>query len=297
MRQGYRIRITGHSLGGGVATLLGVLILKEIEQTISRENLKTMPMPELLRVYSYGPPSGVDANLAEFTKSFVTTAVLHDDVVPRLTPTSCRGLLKHLLHIRETWVKAHLSNDLFAIGERARLAWAPRWRSSFTLSTSTKLAVKTSSKTLQRYCKKKLQSGKKTIQSVKGKLIREAMAAATGTSSNHFSERATEEKKQESTTDEKANENLFLKASEPSEPDFKLNSKEVTDEETRTEETSDESEPKQVVEYIGGLDNRVETVVIDGEEFFDADEDLIESEEETKAATAMFVDAFDEARR
>jgi hypothetical protein len=41
-------------------------------------------------------------------ESFVTTVVLHDDVVPRLTLTSIRGLVKHLLHIRETWVQIHL---------------------------------------------------------------------------------------------------------------------------------------------------------------------------------------------
>ena len=57
------------------------------------------------------------------------------------------------------------------------------------------------------------------------------------------------------------------------------------------------AEPKLLVEVMGGLDNRSNAVIIDGEEFFEADENLIESEEDSLATTEMFVDAFDEARR
>jgi len=91
-------------------------------------------------VYAYGSPACVDAKLSDFVKPYVITCVLHDDVVPRLTPTSIRGLMKHLLYIRETWVKAHLANDLMAIKERAKTAWAPKVRNGFSL-----LSAKTSS--------------------------------------------------------------------------------------------------------------------------------------------------------
>ena len=118
-RQGYRIRLTGHSLGGSVAALLGALIKRHFEfhlpQSMSEDS-------ETLRVYSYGSPACVDAKLSDYAQSYVTNCVLHDDVIPRLTPTSIRALLKHLLYIRETWVKAHLSNDLMAITERAKTA-------------------------------------------------------------------------------------------------------------------------------------------------------------------------------
>ena len=118
-RQGYRIRLTGHSLGGSVAALLGALIKRHFEfhlpRAMSEDN-------ETLRVYSYGSPACVDAKLADHALSYVTNCVLHDDVIPRLTPTSIRALLKHLLYIRETWVKAHLSDDLMAITERAKTA-------------------------------------------------------------------------------------------------------------------------------------------------------------------------------
>ena len=127
-RNGFRIRIVGHSLGGGVATLLGILMSHHLEK-LKLVNSGTSDVAKdddrLLRVYGYGTPSCVDGKLADYTRAYATNVVLHDDVVPRLTPTSIRSLLKHLLHIRETWVKAHLSEDLKCYHERA---YKVRWR-------------------------------------------------------------------------------------------------------------------------------------------------------------------------
>ena len=150
--KGYRIRLTGHSLGGGVAALLGTLIRRHFnilqkvrnssitDNQLLKEKIDNIPnildLPDTLRVYSFGSPACVDARLSDYAQSYVTNCVLHDDVVPRLNPTSIRGLLKHLLHIRETWVKAHLADDIMAITIRAQKAWAPRWRSGFTLMGS-----------------------------------------------------------------------------------------------------------------------------------------------------------------
>ena len=83
---------------------------------------------DLIRVYSFGTPSCVDERLAAHLDSFVTSVILHDDVVPRLTPTSIRRLIKHLLYIKETWVKIHLNDDMNAIADRVSRAWAPRFR-------------------------------------------------------------------------------------------------------------------------------------------------------------------------
>jgi len=164
-RQGYRIRLVGHSLGGGVAALLGALVRRELEREMfpstSTDDIRDPDMgchsrsdrakekktiqskiDKLLRVYSYGSPACVDAKLSEYGKTYVTSCVLHDDVIPRLTPTSIRALLKHLLYIRETWVKAHLADDLIAITERARTAWAPRLRNGFTLMSTKKPSLK-----------------------------------------------------------------------------------------------------------------------------------------------------------
>ena len=56
--------------------------------------------------------------------------------------------------------------------------------------------------------------------------------------------------------------------------------------------------PKLLVEMMGGVDGRTaDAVIIDDDEFFDADDTLIESDEESLATTQMFADALDEARR
>ena len=143
MKSGYRIRVTGHSLGGGVAALLGALIRQHFEKrTQLRDSLSKLSKDnecycesedvfvnnDLIRVYSFGTPACVDERLATYLNSFVTSVVLHDDVVPRLTPTSIRRLIKHLLYIKETWVKVHLSDDISALANRASRAWAPRFR-------------------------------------------------------------------------------------------------------------------------------------------------------------------------
>jgi hypothetical protein len=237
--QGYRVRLTGHSLGGGVATLLGVLVQRDLTKQ-TRVELKKgeakQPCPAEteedapLKVYAYGSPSCVDRNLGDFADSFVTTAVLHDDVIPRLTPSSCRGLLKYLLHIRETWVREHLPDDIMAITDRAKTAWAPRWRGSFTLPTS--------STSIKRYCRKHIQYGKKKLMSVREKLA----------STNQDGDRD---------------------AVAAHEPVFAL---------------IDEEIPQPLlVDYMGGLDAKsAAAIVIEGDEFFDAGDSLIEGNEESE---------------
>ena len=158
---GYQIRIVGHSLGGGVASLLGILVMRHFkkhctELTISSSEALSIVEDGFVRVYSYGTPACVDTKLADHPRilGMCTSVVLHDDVVPRLTPTSVRGLLKHLLYIRETWVKAHLSDDLNAITERAYHAWTPRLRGSFTLLKKKGVA---SAKRLKKSCEKRIK--------------------------------------------------------------------------------------------------------------------------------------------
>ena len=65
-----------------------------------------------------------------------------------------RGLLKHLLYIRETWVRTHLSDDLNAITERAYHVWPNRLRGSFTLLKKKGVA---SAKRLKKSCEKRIQ--------------------------------------------------------------------------------------------------------------------------------------------
>lgn len=185
-RNGYKIRIVGHSLGGAVAMLLGVLMLKHIDKNGLETVNSVSNDDDFLRVYGYGTPSCVDASLADSTRSFVTNVVLHDDVVPRLTPTSIRGLLKHLLYIRETWVKTHLSDDLRAITERAYNVWPTRLRGSFTLL---KQKGFDSAKKLKKSCKKRLRDQKGLTSS---------SAAPTFTTENNLADKFDDEKNEDS---------------------------------------------------------------------------------------------------
>jgi Lipase (class 3)/FYVE zinc finger len=267
-RQGYEVVLVGHSLGGGVATLLGVLFHGDMKEEFGHVNDgddEAIP----LHVYAYGTPCCIDARLAECVDSFVTTVVLHDDVVPRLTPTSCRGLLKHLLHIRDTWVRHHLPDDLMAITERARTVWAPRWREGFTLSTSTY--------SIKRYCRNKLKYSRKQLLFVTDKLIGDSMSAPPQQSPTN--------KKKKSSSKGKIMEQGILFA-----PSKESNTETAGANESIAE---DEQGPHLLVDYMGGIDCRVEGVAIDGEEFFDADEHLVEEESEYDE----FEDAVDDLDR
>lgn len=63
----------------------------------------------------------------------MTTVVLHDDVVPRVTPVSIRTLLKDLMRFRTT-VFRYLHNDWQAVATRALGFWAPRLRETTLLA-------------------------------------------------------------------------------------------------------------------------------------------------------------------
>jgi Lipase (class 3)/FYVE zinc finger len=257
-KRGYRIRMTGHSLGGAVATLLGVLVRRDLMRECAElfgEKLDETSEQAPIRVYAFGTPSCVDEHLAEDVDAFVTTVVLHDDCVPRLTPTSCRGLLKHLLHIRETWVKDHFTDDIRAITDRAKTAWAPRWRGSFTLSSS--------SSKLKRYCRKQILYGKQRIRQVKEKLVREEC----GDNAPCYGGRSVMDKIDERTEEYVVDGNESMRKSTLFEA--------VT-------APDDALEPRMFLEILGGeVDAGAGGLVIDGEEFFDPTERLLEDDDDS----------------
>ena len=283
-QNGYRIRLVGHSLGGGVATLMGMLILKHLDRMpgLSQNIASTQEETAALKVYAYGTPSCLDATLAESVNSFVTTVVLHDDVFPRLTPTSCRGLLKHLLHIRETWVKTHMEEDLRAVGDRAKTAWAPRFRNNFAMRASSTSSIK-------KYCKKQLQKGKKKLQSVKDKAIgrppTERMDTATmGDSVVESSESgvdATAEVEPDALSSTRDwGEKFFV-------PSMDVSGSESFD--SAREEiiptNNDIEQTPLVLEILGGGDTECEGLVVDGDEFFEPEEPLVEGSDEGSDAS------------
>ena len=114
--KGYRVVTTGHSLGGAVATLLAVLL---------------RPVLPGVRAVGFSTPSCASEALARHCRDFATHVVLHDDVIPRITPRGLRRIMDSVLRQehREAMQK-ELKRDLSAVQERIYSVWAPRKRPS-----------------------------------------------------------------------------------------------------------------------------------------------------------------------
>uniref|UniRef100_A0A8C6SQ79 Diacylglycerol lipase-beta n=1 Tax=Neogobius melanostomus TaxID=47308 RepID=A0A8C6SQ79_9GOBI len=81
----YKLVITGHSLGGGTAALLAVML---------KNSFPT------LKCYAFSPPGGlVSKALADYTKDFVISVVLGKDLVPRLSLPNMEDLKRRILKI------------------------------------------------------------------------------------------------------------------------------------------------------------------------------------------------------
>lgn len=132
---GFEIVLTGHSLGAGVASLVAVMLRNGLDERGLQD----------ARVHCFGfaTPACVDMSLAERTVGLITSVVLHDDVVPRLTARSLRALMTELLRQRETCMR-HWRDDLDAVWGRLRHGlWAPRWRDSLLRENATSTSLST----------------------------------------------------------------------------------------------------------------------------------------------------------
>ncbi|ORY06682.1 alpha/beta-hydrolase, partial [Neocallimastix californiae] len=80
----YGLVLCGHSLGGGVASMLGLLWTDPEKPYVTGVNSK-LPPNRPLHVYSYGTPSCMEESLAKHCRMFMTTVVNHYDIIPRLS--------------------------------------------------------------------------------------------------------------------------------------------------------------------------------------------------------------------
>lgn len=79
----YKLVITGHSLGGGTASLLAILLRSSFPN---------------LRCYAFSPPGGLLSKaLADYSKDFVLSVVLGKDLVPRLSFPNMEDLKRRIL--------------------------------------------------------------------------------------------------------------------------------------------------------------------------------------------------------
>ncbi|GMH94498.1 hypothetical protein TL16_g12922 [Triparma laevis f. inornata] len=130
LEKGYRLRITGHSLGAGVACFLGHLMRRRCE-------VLNWLCEDLIRVYAFGAPSCVCHDLAEQMEDYVSSVVLGDDIVTRVSQKSVRKLVGELRKVERSWVESNLGEDLEAVTRRVGEVWRPRERNSFVKSDLT----------------------------------------------------------------------------------------------------------------------------------------------------------------
>jgi len=110
---GYRILLTGHSLGAGTAAILTVLMQWKIPGA---------------KCVAYAPPPCMDNFLATYSKEFVTSIVLRDDPIPRCSIAKLVELFRKLDQSEE-W-QDHFEHDMEAVKTRAKTLWAPQHRGS-----------------------------------------------------------------------------------------------------------------------------------------------------------------------
>lgn len=85
--RGYRLTITGHSLGGGMTSVMTFLFLIHPLKYFGNEDLKGR-----VHGYTYGAPPIFNQATASVFEGHLTNVVNHHDLVPRLSFGSLKDL-------------------------------------------------------------------------------------------------------------------------------------------------------------------------------------------------------------
>ncbi|KAF5741886.1 Alpha/beta-Hydrolases superfamily protein [Tripterygium wilfordii] len=115
--KGFRLRLVGHSLGGATASLLAIMLRQKSSKELGFS-------PDIVTAVGYATPPCVSRELAENCSGFVTTVVMQDDIVPRLSAASLARLRSEIL--QTDWMSVVEKED---------------WRSVIDLVTNAKQVV------------------------------------------------------------------------------------------------------------------------------------------------------------
>lgn len=107
----------GHSLGGAIASLLAIMLRKKSSKELGFS-------PDIVSAVGYGTPPCLSRELAESCSKYVTTVVMQDDIVPRLSAASLTRLRNEIL--QTDWMSVLEKED---------------WRSVVNLVTNAKHVV------------------------------------------------------------------------------------------------------------------------------------------------------------
>lgn len=97
------MRLVGHSLGGAAAALLAIMLRRRSKEELGFD-------PDIVSAVGIATPPCVSKELAESCADYVSTVVLQDDIIPRLSAASLTRLRNEILQTdwmnvleREDW--------------------------------------------------------------------------------------------------------------------------------------------------------------------------------------------------
>ncbi|XP_056684616.1 uncharacterized protein [Spinacia oleracea] len=115
--EGFRLRLVGHSLGASTASLLAMMLRKKSATELGFD-------PSTVTAVGIAPPPCVSKELAESCCDYVSTVVMQDDIVPRLSVASLARLRNEIIQ-----------TDLMSVLEKED------WKSAMELLMNAKLVM------------------------------------------------------------------------------------------------------------------------------------------------------------